>query len=185
MAHNHVCNARHVKLFDNALRGVVHNPLKIFGPYVKPGDSILDVGCGAGFTTMALARLAGENGHVSAADLQQEMLDMVRARAEKAGLNGRIDYHICAPDDIGITGPFDFANAFWMIHEAPDTGVFLRQIFNVLAPGGLMLAVEPKFHVSAAAFQKMIETALSAGFILHDRPRVRFSLAAALQKPMD
>ena len=83
-----------------------------------------------------------------------------------------------------MSGPFDFANTFWMIHETPDTGAFLRQIFDALRPGGLVLAAEPKFHVKADAFHAMTREAGGIGFIEHARPRVAFSLAVVLQKPL-
>ena len=45
--------------FDNPLRRLLHNPRKILGPYVKEGDTAVDIGCGMGPFTVELARLVG------------------------------------------------------------------------------------------------------------------------------
>ena len=42
----HVCPWQIVRLFDNFLRPLVHNPRKLFGPYVRKGMTVLDIGCG-------------------------------------------------------------------------------------------------------------------------------------------
>ena len=54
--------------------------------HVIPGQVICDMGCGNGFYTLPLARLAGKRGKVYAVDVQQEMLDMLKHRAEAAKL---------------------------------------------------------------------------------------------------
>jgi ubiquinone/menaquinone biosynthesis C-methylase UbiE len=50
---------------------------------VKPGMVICDMGCGNGFYTLKLAEMVGEDGIVYAVDIQQEMLRLLEARAEK------------------------------------------------------------------------------------------------------
>jgi ubiquinone/menaquinone biosynthesis C-methylase UbiE len=49
--------------------------------HVKPGDTVCDLGCGNGFYTLQLARLAGDGGHVLAVDIQREMLELLKDRA--------------------------------------------------------------------------------------------------------
>ena len=51
---------------------------------------MLDVGCGMGLFSLAMAKLVGDQGQVIAVDLQQKMLDVLRRRAEKAGVADRI-----------------------------------------------------------------------------------------------
>ena len=51
-----------------------------------PGMAILDVGCGTGATTLALARMAGPQGKVTGVDVSAPMLRLARRRAEKADL---------------------------------------------------------------------------------------------------
>ncbi|WP_419925568.1 class I SAM-dependent methyltransferase [Candidatus Poriferisocius sp.] len=51
-----------------------------------PGEHVLDIGCGTGTTSLELARLVGEAGHVTGVDVSGPMLDEARRRADNAGL---------------------------------------------------------------------------------------------------
>jgi ubiquinone/menaquinone biosynthesis C-methylase UbiE len=179
---NRVCAPGHVRLFDNFLRPLLHRPAKLFGPHVRAGSTVLDVGCGRGFASLGLAHLVGEEGEVVAADLQGEMLAMVQDRAERAGLSGRIRTHRCGSDRIGYTGQVDFVVAFWMVHELPDSRAFFEEVRKMLNPGGRLFVAEPYFHVSRRAFEATVETAGQAGFRVVDRPRVWFSRAVVLSR---
>jgi ubiquinone/menaquinone biosynthesis C-methylase UbiE len=53
---------------------------------IKPGMTVCDLGCGNGFYTLKLAKQVGEGGKVLAVDIQKEMLDMLKKRAEKQGV---------------------------------------------------------------------------------------------------
>jgi 2-polyprenyl-3-methyl-5-hydroxy-6-metoxy-1,4-benzoquinol methylase len=130
----HICPVWVVRTFDNFLRPLVHNPRRLFGPHVRPGMRVMDVGCGGGWASVALARLVGEGGLVIAADLQPEMLDLVRNRAEKAGLLDRIRLHTCLDDRIGLHEELDFAVAFYMTHETPDARALVAEVFSLLKP---------------------------------------------------
>ena len=130
-----VCPWQLAPIIDNRLRPLVHNPEKIFAPYVTRGMTVLDVGCGAGFASLGLARLVGEEGLVIAADLQSKMLRMVKERAIKAGLSERIRIHLCSPERIGVREELDFAVAFFMMHEVPDVRAFLEEIYVLLKTG--------------------------------------------------
>ena len=178
----HVCSWRHIGLLDNFLRRLIHNPRKLFGPYIQPGMTVLDVGCGGGFTSLGLAKLVGEGGLVISADIQPEMLEIVRKRADKATLSDRIRLHQCETDRIGVQEELDFALAFWMLHETPDGRAFLEEVFTLLKPGGVFLLIEPKMHVSRSDFERVVDEAQGAGFTVSEGPRVFFSRAAALVK---
>jgi SAM-dependent methyltransferase len=169
--------------FDNPLRRLIHDPIRILSPYVKPGDSVLDVGCGMGYFTLGLAELVGETGKVIAADLQDKMLDGLRRRASHAGLAARIAPLRSQPDRIGLVPFVDFALAFWMVHEVRRPEAFLREIFAALRPGGRFLIVEPVIHVTGKDFDGTVALAGSIGFHDGGRPRVSLSRAILLEKP--
>ncbi len=167
---------------NNPLRRMLHNPDKIVGPYVKPGMTVMDVGCGVGWFTIPMVRMVGDQGRVVAVDLQQQMLDMLRRRAEKAGVAGRIELHKCEKNRLGIETAADFALAFAMLHEVPDQSRMLGEIHDCLKPGGKLLLAEPPIHVSAKAFRNEVAVAEQVGFRIVDRPRLRWSRGVVLEK---
>ncbi len=167
---------------DNPLRRLINDPDTILPPYVKSGMSTADIGCGRGMFSLAMAKIVGDSGCVYSVDLQQEMLSALRRRAEKAGLSGRIRLIHADPDNTGVPGPVDFVLAFWMVHEVKDKRKFFEQIAAVLKPGGRFLIVEPKMHVSSRQFEDTLELAQNAGYAVLDRPSIRISRAAVLQK---
>ena len=181
---NRVCPWQRVRHFDNFLRPLVHNPRKLFGPHIRPGMTVLDVGCGGGFASLGLARLVGEEGIVISADLQPEMLEIVRERAARAGLLERIAFHRCDPGRIGVQARGDFAVAFYMVHEVPDNEAFLREIHGLLNPGGRFFLAEPKVHTSQIEFERTVERGTRAGLVVLEKPKVRFSRALVFEKAL-
>ena len=176
------CPSHRVLRFDNALRRLFFDPASMFGPYVRSGMTVLDVGCGAGFNCLGLARLVGDGGKVIAADVQPELLRILGTRLGEAGLLGRIRRHLCEADDLEIADPVGFVNAFWMVHETPDEERFLRQVRSCLRPGGHLFVAEPWFHVSSEEFRSLIATAEGLGFATVARPRIWFSRAVVLRR---
>ncbi len=168
--------------FDNPLRRLFHDPKRLLDPYVKPGMTVVDIGCGMGYFTIDLAKLAGPEGRVIAVDLQQQMLDALGRRARRAGVTDRIILHRCRKESLGVEEPADFALAFWMAHEVPDKPRFFGEIFAMLRPSGRFLLVEPKYHVTAEAFRRTVEMCRERGFSPVDEPAVRLSRAVLMGK---
>ena len=172
-------------LIDNPLRRLFHNPVKIVGPYVQPGMTVMDVGCGMGFCSIAMAKIVGDSGLVIAVDLQQKMLDVLRQRATAAGVANRIRFHKCEQDRLGVDAQADFALAFMMVHEVPDQRRLLGEIYACLKPGGKLLVAEPKIHVSRKTFADEVASAEAVGFRVAARPPVRWSQAVLLEKAVN
>jgi ubiquinone/menaquinone biosynthesis C-methylase UbiE len=170
------------RTFDNPLRRLIHDPKRILAPHVRPDMTVVDIGCGMGYFTLRLARLVGPAGKVIAVDLQDKMLSALESRAAGAGLAGRIVLTRCRPDDLGVEGPADFALAFWMAHEVPDKPRFFAQIFDFLKPGGRLLLVEPKVHVTRRSFGKTVEVCKGAGFRLLGEPAIALSRAVRMER---
>ena len=176
----HVCPWWGGYFIDNRLRRWLHNPEQILAPYVKPGMTALDFGCGMGMFAIAMAKLVGAEGRVIAVDLQQRMLDVLQGRASRAGVSERIHVHRCEANSIGLGEQVDFALAFYSAHEAPDLRRLLTEIHGVLRPQGSLLVVEPIGHITAKDFQAMMFLAEEIGFREQERPHVRLSRAAVL-----
>ena len=179
---DHVCHWRHAYLFDNVFRRLLYDPRKLFAPYVSPDMTVMDVGCGMGYNAIGMARIVGDGGSVIAVDLQQEMLDVLMKRASRAGVSDRIRTHRCEPDSIGVDDAVDFIVVFWVVHEVPDAAALFGQMVSCLRPDAKLFVAEPRFHVSADDFGRMIGIAEQAGLKVHDRPRVRWSRAAVFAR---
>ena len=179
----HVCPWWLAYTFDNPLRRIFHRPEEIFAPYLKEGMTAIDLGCGMGYFSIAMAKIVGESGKVLAVDVQQKMLDTLIQRARKAGVAHRIAPVLCAEDNIGSHAAVDFALAFWMAHETPDELGFLTQVHAILKKSGKLLLAEPKLHVSGAEFRKTVAIAARIGFQPIGSPIISLSHAALFEKP--
>lgn len=168
--------------FDNPLRRLFHDPKRLLDPYVKPGMTVVDIGCGMGYFTIDLAKLAGPEGRVIAVDLQQQMLDALGRRARRAAVTDRIILHRCRKESLGVEEPADFALAFWMAHEVPDPPRFFREIFHFLKTEGRLLLVEPKVHVTQKSLEQTLTVCRETGFRILEERAVALSRAFLMGK---
>jgi len=176
----HVCPPWLSFLLTNAFRRMAHDPSRILGRFLKEGDVAIDIGCGPGFFTVPMARRVGEDGLVVAVDIHSGMLEKARRRAERAGVAGRIRFHLGRRDSLGLDLTADFALAFWMTHEVADRRRLFAEVLSVLKPGGLLLLVEPRMHASDALFREIVATAEGVGFEQRGEEVVRLSRAVVL-----
>ena len=108
-------------------------------PHLRPGVSLLDVGCGPGTITADLAaRIAP--GRVTAIELTGAALDLARAEAESRGQSNisfvTSDVHaLDFPDDT-----FDVVHAHQVLQHVGDPVQALRELRRVCAPGGVVAA---------------------------------------------
>ena len=111
--------------------------------FARPA-SLLDVGCGSGMETLPMLR----DGHqVTAVDVSQRMLDVVRRKAAAEGLGERLRcVHLRARDlatlaRSGEDPRFDGAySTYGALNCEPDLGPFARGLAGLLAPGAPFVA---------------------------------------------
>lgn len=175
-----VCPARHARWLVTGIRKYLHDPNKVLAGLIERGQTAVDIGCGPGYFTIPMAEMVGESGCVVAVDLQQEMLEILSERAQAAAVENRIRPVRCEADRLGVEAKADFALAFYMVHEAPDPLRLFAEVFDLLKPGGRLLLVEPKFHVSAQAFDKTLAVAREVGLKPIANPRIFGSRSALL-----
>ncbi len=109
---------------------------------LRPGDRVLDLGSGPGALALRAAPVVGRSGHITAVDISDEMLTIVRRRAAEAALTniaavfGRAE-QIPVPD-----ASHDALAASLSLMFVLDKAAAAREIARVLAPGGrIALAV--------------------------------------------
>lgn len=169
------------------LRKLYQHPERILSPYIRPGMTILDIGPAMGFFTLPLAKMVGDQGKVIAIDVQQKMLDALVKRAAKAGLGNRIQPKLCSSNLLELalfTGQIDFALAFAVLHEMPDAGRAMAEVFAALKPGGRLFIAEPRGHVNPVEFEQTIVQVAASGFTRESTPPVNGSHTALMLKPV-
>ena len=106
---------------------------------------ILDIGCGSGVPTMELARLS--NGEVIGLDIDQDMLDVLRGKVEKAGLSDRVKVINRSLLDMEFPdGSFD---VIWAEGSMNVIGFKkgLQEWKRLLKPGGFMVVHDERGNV--------------------------------------
>lgn len=184
--HHEVFSASRAGHLDTRLRRFIYRPDRLAERYVKPGDLVLDFGCGPGFFTREFAKKAGDTGTVIAVDLQEEMLRLLREKLEPEGLMPRIRTHQCAQDSLGLSPEWDrkidVAFAIFVVHEVPDPKKLFREIFSLLREGGIFFYSEPPFIVSGNEFRDNLALAQEAGLRVIGTRLFFVNRAAVLRK---
>ncbi|MGW6918256.1 methyltransferase domain-containing protein [Kitasatospora sp. NPDC054939] len=107
-------------------------------PELRPGQSLLDVGCGPGTITADLAERVGPAGRVVAVDASAEVLEQAADHAAERGLTNVVfevaDVHALAYGD----GEFDVVHAHQVLQHVADPVAALREMRRVTAPGGVV-----------------------------------------------
>jgi ubiquinone/menaquinone biosynthesis C-methylase UbiE len=70
---------------------------------------------------------------------------------------------------------------YFTVHEVPDKQKMFEELKSLLNPGGRILIVEPKIHVTGKSFNKMIDILEVAGLQIIERPEVSISRAVLVQ----
>jgi 2-polyprenyl-6-hydroxyphenyl methylase/3-demethylubiquinone-9 3-methyltransferase len=113
------------------------NPARIgwIEGFVRDPTRILDVGCGAGLATEALAR----HGHdVLGIDAAGEAIEAARLHAAAQGL--ALQYRSCLAEDLAAEGArFPVITCLEVIEHVPDPAGFLRVLAGLLEPEGVLL----------------------------------------------
>ena len=180
----HVCPWWVGYLLASPIRRLAQEPYAILGPWVREGMHVLEPGSGMGFFSIPLARFVGPKGHVVCVDLQERMLAGLNKRARRAGLSDRLETRLCTEASLGIddlAGTFDFALAFAMVHEIPDSPAFFVQLHRALKRGGRILIAEPT-HVAADEFALMVKSVQAAGFVSVASPSISRSRSLLVEK---
>ncbi|MCK9991857.1 MAG: hypothetical protein Dbin4_00377 [Alphaproteobacteria bacterium] len=149
---------------------------------LKPGQTVVDYGCGPGGLALELARRAGPSGHVHGVDLNAEFAGLARKALAEAGFGAASTVHHVMDDKIPLPGgSVDRLICKNVMEYVPDIDATLAEFRRVVKPGGIahiidsdwgMLVVEP---LGQAKLNELFEAAKlayhtpHAGRILYSR----------------
>lgn len=103
---------------------------------LKAGETVLDLGSGAGFDCFIAAEKVGRNGHVIGVDMTPEMISKARANALKGGFEN-VDFRFGEIEKLPVdNNSVDVVISNCVINLSPDKQEVFNETFRVLKPGG-------------------------------------------------
>jgi ubiquinone/menaquinone biosynthesis C-methylase UbiE len=135
----------------------------------RPGERVLEVGPGAGYYALPVARWLEPGGSLEVVDVQQKMLDYVARRATEQGITNVVPTKADAQALPYPDGSFDAAYLTLVLGEVPDQERALRELRRVLKPGGRLVVGELLNDPHYVLFDALRERAEAAGLVFERR----------------
>jgi ubiquinone/menaquinone biosynthesis C-methylase UbiE len=116
---------------------------------IGPGQTVCDIGAGPGYFALRIAKRVGPGGRVLAVDVEPKILDVLRARLEKAGLRNVTPVLALGDDPLLPARSCDLVLLVDVYHHLPDGPRYLARLAALLRPGGRIANVD--WHKRATA----------------------------------
>jgi Methylase involved in ubiquinone/menaquinone biosynthesis len=105
---------------------------------LNPGDTVLDLGSGAGFDCFLAAQKVGKSGKVIGVDMTQAMIEKAQANSLKYSYSN-VEFRLGDIEDLPVESEsVDIIISNCVINLAPDKEKVFKEAFRVLKPGGAM-----------------------------------------------
>jgi arsenite methyltransferase len=103
---------------------------------IQPGETVLDLGSGAGIDVFIARSLVGEGGHVIGVDMTEPMIRKARQNARQLGFEN-VEFRLGEIEDLPVAADtVDLVISNCVLNLVPDKEKAFAEIFRVLKPGG-------------------------------------------------
>ena len=127
--------------FESALAPALASVPELNAVLQRPNARIADIGCGAGWSTIALAR-AYPTAAVLGVDIDEPSIRAAKANAEAAGIADRVRFTVGDAAGLAELGPFDAGFAFECLHDMPRPVEVLAAIHDAVRSDGLVVIMD-------------------------------------------
>jgi SAM-dependent methyltransferase len=104
--------------------------------HLRPGETVVDLGCGGGLDVLLAARKVGPTGKAIGIDMTPEMIERARRNAAMQNRNN-IAFHLATIDQLPLPdASVDCVISNCVINLAPDKRAVFREMYRILKPGG-------------------------------------------------
>ncbi|MCD6469964.1 class I SAM-dependent methyltransferase [Candidatus Bathyarchaeota archaeon] len=130
---------RIISFVHDTLYSLFVNPYKLLKEAgLKPGQKVLEVGCGPGFFTIPAAKIVGEKGKVYALDVNPVAVETVRRKIKKKGLKN-VEVMLADASETGLPNEsIDVAFLFGVVHALDDVDAVMWEMHRVLKAKGVL-----------------------------------------------
>jgi len=148
-------------IHDNPLLPFFREPYKLLkAAGLKPGQKVLEVGCGPGFFTIPAAKLVGEEGVIYAVDVNPFAIEKVKEKIEKGEIKN-IKLILANASKTGLPGrSIDLAFLFGLRYIAGGMKDLISEMYRILKPEGIF-----SFEKTKTSEKKLIEEVERRGFV--------------------
>ncbi|MBL7065957.1 MAG: class I SAM-dependent methyltransferase [Anaerolineae bacterium] len=144
-----------MSLVHENLYGLFRDPYKALNAAgLKPGQKVLEVGCGPGFFTVPAAKIVGEKGSVHALDINPLAIERVQQKIKQEGVaNVKTILADAAQTGLPDQG-FDLIFLFGFVHSVGNLENILVELHRLLKPAGI-LSTEGRLWISSKLFHPL------------------------------